>query len=358
MSDQSSPQNQNQNDEVDLGQLFKAIGNAFSSLFKGIANIFKGLYEAIIFVLLHFYKRIFWYAGGLIIGVVIGLIINSTSEKSYGANMFIKTNFGSGRQVYENVKQLNQLANVDQDTVELGRILKITPSEAADLKGFYIQSETDRITIAEMYASFRENLDSVSKSEMTYELYKESLADFELPVHQIGVASTDKFIYKEIEKAFVEELANNDYLLELSEVNTENLISEVETLEKQVDKTDFLIEEFLKIKIAQSQKPESNGTNLYMGDSESDKSAINEGQLLKEQLRLQEDKREAMRKLVEEKDVISVISGFPSSGYDTREWTDKYYYTIPLALFSITLFAFLLLGLGQFLKEREDSEKV
>ena len=358
MSDQSSPQNQNQNEEVDLGQLFKAIGNAFNSLFRGIANIFKGLFEAIIFILSHFYKRIFWYVGAVIIGVIIGLILNSTSEKSYGANIFVQTNFGSARQVYENVKQLHQLANVDQDTIELARILKISPSQAADLKGFYIQSETDRSTIAEMYAEFYQNLDSVSQAEMTYDLYKESLADFELPVHRIGVASTDKFVFQKIEKAFVEELANNDYLLELSEVNTENLISEVETLEKQVDKTDFLIEEFLKIKIAQSQKPESNGTNLYMGDGESNKSAINEGELLKKQIELQEDKREAMLKLVEERDVISVISGFPSSGYDIREWTDKYYYTVPLALFALTFLVFILLGLGQFLKKREDAEIV
>jgi hypothetical protein len=354
----SKEQENNQSEEVDLGQLFKVIGNGFRSFFNGIASIFKGIFEGIIFVLAHFYKRWYWYTGVIIVGFIIGFVLNSTSEKSYGAYMYIKTNFNSGRQVYENMKQLHQLANVDQDTIELGRLLDISPSEASKIKGFYIMSNTDRNTVSEMYSEYRQNLDSVSQSELTFEIYKESLADYELPVHQIEVAATDKFIYKEIEKAFVEELANNDYLLELSEVNTENLISEVETLEKQVDKTDFLIEEFLKIKIAQSQKPESNGTNLYMGDSESDKSAINEGQLLKEQLRLQEDKREAMRKLVEEKDVISVISGFPSSGYDTREWTDKYYYTIPLALFSITLFAFLLLGLGQFLKERGESEKV
>jgi hypothetical protein len=194
--------------------------------------------------------------------------------------MFIKTNFGSGRQVYENVKQLNQLANVDQDTVELGRILKISPSQAADLKGFYITSNTDRNTIAEIYAEYYQNLDSVSQTEATFESYKEFLADHE---------------------------------------------------------------------------PESNGTNLYMGDSDSNKSAINEGELLKKQLELQEEKREAMKKLVEERDVISVISGFPSSGYDIREWTDKKYYTFPLALFALTLFIFILIGLGQFLKERGES---
>lgn len=352
----SKEQENNQSEEVDLGQLFKVIGNGFRSFFNGIASIFKGIFEGIIFVLAHFYKRWYWYTGVIIVGFIIGFVLNSTSEKSYGAYMYIKTNFNSGRQVYENMKQLHQLANVDQDTIELGRLLDISPSEASKIKGFYIMSNTDRNTVSEMYSEYRQNLDSVSQSELTFEIYKESLVDYELPVHQIEVAATDKFIYKEIEKAFVEELANNDYLLELSEVNTENLISEVETLEKQVDKTDFLIEEFLKIKIAQSQKPESNGTNLYMGDSESDKSAINEGQLLKEQLRLQEDKREAMRKLVEEKDVISVISGFPSSGYDTREWTDKYYYTIPLATFSITLFVFLLIGLGKFLKAQKENK--
>jgi hypothetical protein len=62
--------------------------------------------------------------------------------------------------------------------------------------------------------------------------------------------------------------------------------------------------------------------------------------------------------MVEEKDIISVVSGFPSSGYDTSTWKDKKYYTLPLALFALTLFIFILIGLGQFLKERGESEKV
>ncbi len=351
MSDQSSIQNQNQNDEVDLVQLFKAIGNAFNSVFKGIANIFKGIFETFIFVLSHFYKRIFWYVGAVILGIVIGLLY-PTSEKSYGANITIKTNFNSNRQVYENIKQLNQLA-IEKDTIQLGRVLKISPSQASDLKGFYITQDTDRNTIAKMYSNYYQNLDSVSKTKVTFESFKESIADHELPVHQIGVVSTDKSIYKKIENSFIKELANNNYLSELSKVNTENLISEIETLEEQIEKTDFLIDEFLKIKIAQSQKPESNGTNLYLGDGESNQTAINEGQLLKEKLRLQQDKREAMRKLVSEKDVISVISSFPSTGYNIKEWTDKKYYTLPLAFFTIALLSFIFLGLGQFLKNRE-----
>ncbi|SDG47250.1 hypothetical protein [Psychroflexus sediminis] len=354
MSDQSSP-NQNQNDEVDLGQVFKLIGNAFKSLFQGIANIFKGLFQGLILILLHFYKRIFWYVGAVVIGLIIGFILNSTAEKSYGANMFIETNFDSGRQVYENMKQLNQLAG-DKDTIELGRILKIAPDEASHLKGFYIKPNTDINVIAEMYSEYYQNLDSVSQTQETFEAYRESLSDHALPVHQIGVASTDKFIYKRIEKNFVKEIASNEYLDELSEVNAENLVRHKETLENQVNKADFLIEEYLKIKIAQSQKQESGGTNFYIGDAESDESSVNEAELLKEQLRLEEQKREVFQKMVAERDVLNVVAGFPSSGYDTREWTDKYIIKVPLALFSLTLLVFILLGLAKYLRAQEPSE--
>lgn len=354
MSKESSQQNQNQSEEVDLGQLFKAIGNAFSSLFRGIASIFKGLYEGLILILLHFYKRIFWYAGAVIIGLIVGIVMNSSLEKSYGANMYIKTNFDSGRQVYENIKQLHQLASADNDTVELGRLLNISPSEAAKIKGFYVQEGTDESTKSEMYAEYRQNLDSVSQTEITFESYKESLKDYAYPVHQIGVSSTDKFVFKTIEKSFIKELGDNEYLDELATVNVENLKRESKTLEGQVNKTDSLINEYLKIKVFQSQKPESSGTYLYMGDAESGKSMANEAELLKEKLRLESQKRQVYQKLVEEKDVISVISGFPSSGYDIREWTDKYYYTIPLVMFSFTLLIFLLIGLGRFLKNHQD----
>jgi hypothetical protein len=93
-----------------------------------------------------------------------------------------------------------------------------------------------------------------------------------------------------------------------------------------------------------------------MGDAEASNSSVNEAELLKEQLKLEEQKREVLRLMVAEKDIISVISGFPSSGYDIREWYEKYIITIPLATFSITLFVFLLIGLGKFLKAQEGNK--
>ena len=114
-----------QSEEVDLGQLFKLIGNAFDRFFKFIASIFIGVYKLVLVLLIHFYKRVVWYAAAVIIGVVVGFIIDMNLDKLYGANMFIETNFNSSRQVYENIKQFHQLAYEDKDSLELaGRILE------------------------------------------------------------------------------------------------------------------------------------------------------------------------------------------------------------------------------------------
>ena len=44
--------------------------------------------------------------------------------------MFIDTNFNSSYQVYENIKNLNELASVEQDSVKIAEILGISISES------------------------------------------------------------------------------------------------------------------------------------------------------------------------------------------------------------------------------------
>ena len=60
MSKDLSPQPESE--EVDLGQLFKVIGNAFQRFFDFIASIFKGLYKVVLLFLIHIYNRLKWYA--------------------------------------------------------------------------------------------------------------------------------------------------------------------------------------------------------------------------------------------------------------------------------------------------------
>ncbi|MFT5737592.1 MAG: hypothetical protein ACI9SG_001941, partial [Maribacter sp.] len=40
MADNQANNNQNNSDEIDLGQLFRMIGNGFNSLFRGFLKVF------------------------------------------------------------------------------------------------------------------------------------------------------------------------------------------------------------------------------------------------------------------------------------------------------------------------------
>jgi len=340
-------------EEVDLGQLFKLIGNAFNKLFQFIASIFIGAYKVVLMLVIHFYKRMVWYATAIVIGVVLGFIIDMNSDKMYGANLFIETNFSSARQVYENIKQFNQLAEIDKDSLELSKRFNITAGEAAKLKGFYIEPDIDENVIAESYSEFYSRLDSISRLEMTYDRYKGSLTPYVYKIHQIGVASTDKTIYKKIENAFVSQLSNNDYLEDLLKVNKENLEKQDQSLVIQLQKTDSLVNEYLKIRVNESQKEmvPGSGTNLYMGNAESGNLIIDESKVIEKRLELESQRRGVNLQKVEQGNVVNILAGFPDSGYDIREWTDKKKFVLPIILFSLTLFVFTFLGFGKYLEK-------
>ncbi|RED48953.1 hypothetical protein [Seonamhaeicola aphaedonensis] len=352
-----SKKDSQQSEEVDLGQLFKLIGNAFDRFFKFIGNIFIGIYKVVLLLFIHIYQRFVWYAAALVLGGLIGFVIDKSSDKLYGANMFIETNFNSARQVYENLKQLHQLASVDKDTLELAKLFDISASEASKLKGFYIEPDLDENNIAEKYSTFYSRLDSISRLEMTYDRYRESLTPYDFKIHRIGVASTDKNIYKKIEKAFTDQLSGNPYLQELLEVNKLNLNLKDKVLVTQLEKTDSLVGEYLKIRISEAKKQQipNSGTNLYMGNAESTNLIVDESKIIEKRLELENQRLKINEALVEKKNVVNILAGFPNSGYDISKWTDKKKIILPIVLFLATLLVFSMIGFAKFLKSQSET---
>ena len=110
---------------------------------------------------------------------------------------------------------------------------------------------------------------------------------------------------------------------------------------------------YLKIRVNQSQKEliPGSGTNLYMGDAESSTLIMDESIVIEKRLALERQKRRVNIDLVEQKNVVNVLAGFPNSGYDISEWTDKKKFVFPIILFILTLIIFTFLGLKNFLEK-------
>ena len=352
MSENSKPTPQNE--EVDLGQLFKVIGNVFQKLYDFIASIFKGLFGVLILILAHFYKRAKFYALALVIGLCIGYFIDKSSDKEYGANMFIETNFNSAYQVYENILNLNELASTGKDSLRLAELLDISVSDASKLSGFYIGPDIDPNQTIKMFSDYKRGIDSISALTVSFETFEESLSNYSFRTHKIGVNSSDKNIYPKLRGKLSKLISQNDYLDALLEVNQQNYVKNSETIIKQDQKLDSLINQYLEIRVKESQKEPAPGagTNLFLGNTTESKLLINEAPLLNQKLDLASQLRTIEELKVKNKNIISVLSDFPSSGYSISKWYEKNTVVFGALFLIITLIIFVFIELGKYLKKQ------
>lgn len=344
-----------QNDEVDLGQLFKMIGNAFQKLFDFIALVFKTIFRILVLVIAHFYKKAKWYAIAAVLGLILGYFSNKIDTKEYAANMFIETNFNSSRQAYEVIKEFNQLAAVDKDTMELAKRLSITQTQASTLKGFYIEADRDETVLLKDFLTYKSELDSLSQLEANFEDYKREQSDYQFKEHKIGVITTDKFVFKTINEGLISEFEDNEYIEKLKKATLDNLNEQEAQIDLQLKSLESLKETYLEIRKRESEKEftSGQGTNFYVtGGGEKTELIKDETVILEKMSELEEIKRDIAIERVESEKLINIISNFPDSGYELIKWYKNKILLLPVVCFVLLFLFFSIKGLGKYIESQ------
>ena len=99
----------NTSEEVDLGQLFKLIGNAFDRFFNFIYNIFKSIFLAFVWLVFFVKKRIIILALAGISGLIIGVLKGKSSVPKYESSVTVVQNYPTGENLYNAVSYYNDL---------------------------------------------------------------------------------------------------------------------------------------------------------------------------------------------------------------------------------------------------------
>jgi len=354
MSENTTPTTQNE--EVDLGQLFKVIGKGFQNVFDFFALIFKGLFRVLILIIAHFFKKAKWYAIAGVLGIALGYFLEKIAEKQYAANLFIETNFNSSRQAYEVIKEFHQLAAVDEDTLELSKRLNISTSEASKLKGFYIEADRDETALLKDFLNYKSELDSLSQLEANFEDYKREHSDYQFKEHKIGVIATDKFIFKKLNEGLISEFSDNDYINKLRETALKNLDKQEVDINTELKSLESLLATYTEIRKKASEKEFSSGegTNFYMGNAEKTDLIKDETLVLEKMATLEAQKRNIAVQRVENEKQINIFSNFPDSGYELSEWYETKIILMPLGFFTLLFLFFSLKGLGKFIEAQSE----
>ncbi|MGB6153773.1 MAG: hypothetical protein WBG48_17455 [Pricia sp.] len=289
MAEQVPPNNPQSSDEIDLGQLFKMIGNGFMAVFRGFLRFF-------LYLKTNFVKLAILVFVGFAIGFALKFIILDELK----TEVIVKPNFDSKDYLYNVVEEIESNLKMKDTTFfrELGIVVSELKSLRIEIEPIQeIEEEEDLendMKYLEILQNFQDNgfvLDAVKseiqkKSNMNHRItffYKNILA---------GRAATLKLM---------EYVENNSYFNEIKKVYNENSQSKIERNRELIQQIDSLISGYAKN--LSKQRSLDKGTMIVDNEKGLDITGILalKNSLIKE---IEIKKLE----LVEQKEVVKVIN--------------------------------------------------
>ncbi|TYA74142.1 hypothetical protein [Seonamhaeicola marinus] len=339
-----------QSEEVDLGQLFKLIGNMFDRLFKFIGGIFNKIFLAFVwfvfFVKKHFLKLVI--SG--VIGIVLGYALQKSSDPVYKSYITIKQNYNTGENMYNSISYYNDLVK-QKDFGTLSSILGLEEDQAKSILGFEIESVITENQKIKEFDRYLKTLDTTVAKTITYEGYSENLKDYNHQYQQIDIKSKERNNFKTVFTKLIQGVNNNPYFKREQEKDLKELSNRELALKEALMRSDSLQKTYRKV--LESGLKSKNGSEIgitFEGSNVTDKTK--EYDLYKNDLQLRDELVLINRRKADIENIIEVLSSKQDSGSidDKKEVFgfkigQKLFYGL---LFSIATFM-VLLGL-QFVK--------
>ncbi|AXG68955.1 hypothetical protein KORDIASMS9_01174 [Kordia sp. SMS9] len=343
--------------EIDLKELFRMIGSAFNRFFLFIRNILLFLLDLLIRALIIVRVHIVKFAIVGFLSIVIGWFVDSRKEAVFGSSMYVKTNYGSTRQLYSNIKYYQGLVE-EGDSMKLADIFSITKDEAGSLRGFVIDPDVTDNGMLKAYNEFMKTADTTFvMNEIDFEKYKKNTSPMDFSVHQVSVYSTEKEIIPALQEPIAKKNVENFHIKRQKEINLENLEKSVKALEKQLIRIDTLSEVYKDLLLQEPKENSSKASNTYIQLASNNEKKTKELELLAVNEKISNRILEINRQREMERETINVLSDF-SPGARIRSFYDRYLYRIPMITVSLLLMFILLRELNQYLNTYAENKRM
>jgi len=312
----SKSDSQNQEEDVDIGQLFLLIGRGFSSIVKFIASIFITLGSWILKLILFVRSNLKKLILGALLGAIVGGIYQyGFRDTKYESSMTVQPNFGSAVQLYKNIDYYQSL--VEQEDLErLADGFKLSNEEAESISWIEVEPYSNDNQIILSYKSFIENLDTTTVKLIDYETFAKAQPVESFKYHVVTVSSKDKYIFNKLETPIINSIIENTYYDKVKSTSYSNLISRKNALEGSMIELDSLRSLYKKVLLAESKK-EKSGTNIFMANiAANNKEVI----VFDKYMTMNQELIDVNKRITEENEVINVVSSFNSIGMEVKGW--------------------------------------
>ncbi|WP_296315313.1 hypothetical protein [Winogradskyella sp. UBA3174] len=341
-----------QNEEVDLGQLFNAIGRLFEKLFSFVEKLFKGLFSFIIYALKPIVTYFKVIAIVLMVSAILGFIAEKYEKPVYSSSMLVKPYFGSKYQLANNVNYFNALIG-SGNLKELSTVFEIDTIKAAEILGFEIEigPETGNDLLKE-YNDYIKTIDSTLTKDIPYEDYIENRDILSGTIFSIKAKSETNDIFISLEKGFDKTLKNK-YSTKLKGIRDGSIDIRTKSLKNELRKIDSLQNIYLEVLKNESEKDKVSIGLEGMFPLTKEKTLTREYDLFKEQMAISDSLKVLEQELIKYNDYYDILSGFEEVGTIEKNIWDKYSLIFPFVTMLIILFIYLIYNAFKYVKNYE-----
>ncbi|MCF7566765.1 hypothetical protein L3X37_00080 [Sabulilitoribacter arenilitoris] len=335
-----------QSEEVDLGQLFKLIGNAFERFFKFIGNILNNLFLAFVWMVFFLKKHFIKFVIAGIIGIALGILLEKTSEPVYKSYITVKQNYPTGENLYNSIAYYNDLVK-QRDSSTLKGVLDIKNLNVSSILEFEVESIVSENDKLKSYDKYLKELDSTLASTIDYKMYIKNSKDHTHKYQQITIKSKERDNFKTVFDRIIDNIKTNKYFKREQTKDLIELKNEKQAINESLNKSDTLLSVYQKAIVKSAENNNDLQTKITI-DGKNTGSTTKEFELYNKVIELRERVVNIDRAIADKEEIIEVLSSKQDSGsIDNRieifgkSLNSKVFYAIVLTL----VLLLILLGL-------------
>ena len=350
MSDQNTQNNTSE--EVDLGQLFNAIGKIFERFFKFIGSIFIAIFSVIVFALKAIIINFKIIAIVIIVAFIIGFAYEKTKEPVYIGRMLVEPYFESQYQLSSNIDYYNSLVNTENHEA-LASVFDISAEDAKSLINFNLEAgpETENALLRE-FDEYTASIDSSRAAEISFKDYKENRELFDNNTFLVEVKSRKRDIFRNLNQGFNNSF-ENDYSKILKNRRDSTIALKRRIFNRNVKQLDSMKLVYLRIKEEESKNGSGKIGIQGMMPLAQEKVETKEYELLQNELRFRDSLRELEQEVIEKNMYYDVLSKFPEIGTKHSTFFNKYSLLFPAIAFVIMCLIFMGLKSVKYIQDYE-----
>jgi len=343
---------QSDNEEVDLGQLFNAIGRVFEKFFAFIGRIFKGIFSAIIYTIKPLIVYFKFVAVALLIAIILGFILDKKSGPIYASKMVVEAHFDSKYELVSSIDYFNALIK-SNNVSELSDIFELDSVYTSKLKGFEL--EAGPVTQNDLFVEYDTYLKSIDTSlvdQLEYEEYVNNRDLLSGSIYTITAKANMQDIFLKLNEGF-KKTFENDFSKRQKRVRDTLAYIERLTLTTELSRLDSIQKTYLEVLKNESKKKDlSFGINTGLPLQEENSITKEYDLFLKEQ----EIRRNLnyLNKRVAEKDTyFDIVSPFDKLGVKDKKLHTRYYVIFPILVILLFILGFMAIRVFKFIKDYE-----